>query len=80
MSEKLERLAMNESGFLFDPQTGISYTTNITGLEIIRMVKDGKSAEEIQDEITSRYEVSPEEAERDIIDFLELMKSKGFVS
>lgn len=79
MSGKIQRLAMNESGFLFDPQTGTSYTTNFVGLEIIKMLREGTDPEEIKTGIVETYEVSPEEAERDIIDFMELLKSKGFV-
>lgn len=79
MHNKIDRMAMNESGFLFDPQTGVSYTTNTTGLEIIRLVKEDQVAEEIKEAIIEKYDVSPEEAERDIIDFMELLKSKGFV-
>ncbi len=79
MHQKIDRLAMNENGFLFDPQTGVSYTTNVTGLEIIRLVKEDQAAEEIKETIIEKYDVSPEEAERDIIDFMELLKSKGFL-
>ena len=44
---KLERLAINDEGFIFDPETGNSYTVNKTGLFIIKLLKEGKNEEEI---------------------------------
>ena len=79
MNEKLKRIAVNENGFIFDPQTGISYTTNSTGMEILKKLRETNNTDEIRDHLVKEFEVSKEEAERDIIDFLELLKSKGFI-
>lgn len=79
LTAKIDRIAMNESGFIFDPQTGASYTTNTTGLAIIRSLQKTRNLDEIKKEIVSEFEVSAEIAERDIIDFMELLKSKGFI-
>ncbi|MFH1074051.1 MAG: PqqD family protein [Candidatus Firestonebacteria bacterium] len=79
MNEKLKRVAMNENGFIFDPQTGISYTANSTGIEILKKLKETNNIDKIRDRLAQEFEVSKEEAERDIIDFLELLKIKGFV-
>lgn len=79
MNEKLKRVAMNDDGFLFDPQKGISYITNSTGLEILRMLKKTDNIDEIKSKIVKEFDVSDQETERDLFDFLELLKSKEFV-
>ncbi|MEW5692707.1 MAG: PqqD family protein [Candidatus Hydrogenedentota bacterium] len=79
MNERLKRMAMNENGFIFDPQTGVSYTTNSTGLEILKKLKETTNIEEIKNYIVSLFDVSSYEVERDIIDFMELLKSKGII-
>lgn len=79
MNDKLKRVAMNEDGFLFDPQTGISYTTNLVGLEILKKLKETNSLDELRNQLVFCFDVNMKEAERDLIDFLELLKSKGFI-
>ncbi|WP_456464649.1 HPr-rel-A system PqqD family peptide chaperone [Persephonella sp.] len=72
---RLSQLAINEEGFVFDPLTGESFTVNQTGLLILKDLKEGKSQEEIIKDITENFEVSEEEAERDLIDFIEKLRS-----
>ena len=76
---KLNRLAVSEEGFIFDPETGNSYTVNQTGLFILELLKEGKSQDEIVDALTEEFEVSPEEAQRDLIDFLEQLRLFGLL-
>ncbi len=71
---KLQRLAISDEGFIFDPETGNSYTVNTTALEILKMLKEGLSKEEILTELINQFDVEKEEAERDLIDFLEQLK------
>ena len=72
---RIAQLAVNEEGFVFDPVTGESFTVNQTGLLILKDLKEGKSQEEIIKDITENFEVSQEEAERDLIDFIEKLRS-----
>ena len=74
---KLQRLAISDEGFIFDPETGNSFTVNQTGLFIIKLLKEGKSPEEVVEALTKEFEVSPEEAQRDLIDFLEQLRLNG---
>ncbi len=74
---KIRRLAVSEEGFVFDPDTGNSYTVNETGLWIIRRLQEGSSPEEVLSRMLEEYDVSPEEAERDLYEFLELLKGFG---
>ena len=76
---KLNRLAINEEGFIFDPETGNSYTVNRTGFLIIKLLKEGKDEEEILKVLTENFEVTEEEARRDLMDFMEQLKIYGFL-
>ncbi len=71
---KLKKLAISEDGFIFDPTTGNSFTTNKTGLFILTLLKEGYTTEQIVEKIVQTYEVSKEEAERDLLDFLEKLR------
>ncbi|MBA2847926.1 PqqD family protein [Thermosulfuriphilus ammonigenes] len=68
--DKLSRLAINDEGFIFDPATGNSFTTNRVGLWIIQQLKDGKDTEQILQSLLDKFVVEPEVAQRDLMDFL----------
>jgi hypothetical protein len=72
---KLKRnIAVSESGFLFDPTTGESYSLNDQGLEILSLIKEKKSDEEIRDHMVSTYEISPDEFEKYFLDFTGMLR------
>ncbi|OFY19893.1 MAG: hypothetical protein A2W98_10520 [Bacteroidetes bacterium GWF2_33_38] len=63
-------IAISDTGFVFDPSSGDSYSLNPVGTEIIQLLKKQKTIEEIQVEIVSKYEVDDVQLEKDIIDFI----------
>ncbi len=75
-----ENLAVSENGFLFMPNTGESYTVNETGREIIRMLREEKSEEEIIEALVSIYEVERETAERDFDEFAALLRNMNLAA
>lgn len=70
-----KNIAVSETGFLFNPGTGDSYSTNPIGLDIIRNLKDGKSIKDTLRFITDKYQVEPSQAEKDLNDFMEMLKN-----
>ena len=76
---KLERLAINDEGFIFDPETGSSYTVNKTGFFIIKLLKEGKNEKDIVKALTEEFEIGEDEAKRDLVDFLEQLRLYGLV-
>lgn len=74
---KINRLAISEEGFIFDPETGNSFTTNSTGLTILKYLKEGMSIEKIASKIAQEYEIEEEEALKDILDFIEQLRIYG---
>ncbi len=79
MSEKLAHLAISSDGFIFDPETGNSYTVNEVGLLIIEKLKSGKKPEEIVEEILQIYDVDRETVEKDLDEFLQQLRLFGFL-
>ncbi len=76
--QALKNLALSDTGFVFDPTTGNTYTLNETALAIVRLLKSDKRKEEIIQSILSEYEVDAEEIERDLSDLLIQLKELGF--
>jgi hypothetical protein len=68
-----KNVAISESGFIFNPTTGDSFSTNPIGLEIIRMLKDEKSKDEIRKTIISRYNTDESTFEKDYYDFVMML-------
>jgi len=79
-SERLKSLAISDSGFIFDPSSGNTYNTNATGIKIINYLKEKKDINEIFDLFMEQYDVSSDEVEFDINDFIENLKNYHLVS
>jgi hypothetical protein len=73
------KIAVSESGFLFDPTNGESYSLNDLGLEILNLLKEGRSDSEIVEYITGKYEVGPEEFEKYYLDFTGMLRQFNLV-
>ncbi len=74
-----KNIAVSENGFVFDPSTGDSYTLNDTALEIIELLKSGKSHAEIVAFLTDKYESEKPLIERYLLEFFEEMKSFNII-
>ena len=72
--ERLKTLAISDSGFVFDPVTGHSFTTNSVGIDIIKLLKSGADPVDVADSIMQDYEVIADDAERDVGEFVDMLK------
>ena len=70
----LQHLAINKDGFVFDPTTGESFTVNGTGLVILEGMMAGKATEDIVEELIDRFDVTPVEVQRDLLDFIDRLR------
>jgi hypothetical protein len=70
-----KNIALSDTGFLFNPSTGDSYSTNPIGLDIIRELKEGSSPKEVLKFIMEKYEVEESRIEKDLGDFIDMLKS-----
>jgi len=72
---KLQKnIAISDSGLLFNPATGESFSVNPIGLEIINLMRQGKNDDEIGKAIISNYSTELSMIERDLHDFIHMMK------
>ena len=77
---KLKRnLAISETGFIFDPTTGESYSLNPIATEILSLLKSGKTKEEVQHDVMERYDVDQPTFEHNYYDFTGMLKQFNLV-
>ncbi len=69
-----KNIATSESGFIFNPTTGDSYSANPIASEIITLLKEGTSTQNIKTQILERYDVSSAQLEKDWDDFTNQLK------
>ncbi len=68
--EVITRLAISESGFVFDPVSGHSFTANETGLSVLRQLHQNRNLKKLIQSLAAEYDAEPRELERDIVEFL----------
>ncbi len=64
----LQRLAISETGFVFDPVNGDSFTLNSSGLMLLRLFQRLNDIKAVVADVVSGFDVSERDAERDILD------------
>lgn len=67
--ETLRRLALSESGFIFDPVTGNSFTVNHTGQAVLQLIQHTLDVEQIIRKLQAVFQIDVHVAERDVIEF-----------
>lgn len=67
-------VAISDNGFLFDPTTGDSYTTNPVARDIIFLMKQNLQADQIKSAILEKYEVDELTLEKNLIDFYSMLR------
>jgi len=69
-----KNIAVSDSGFVFNPTTGDSYSMNQVGREILNHLTNGRSLEEIKAVMTSEYDVDAASFEKYYFDFLSMLR------
>ena len=69
-----KNIATSEEGFLFNPGTGDSFSTNTIGGDIIALLKEDKKIDEIISIICKKYDVDELQFEKDLDDFKSQLK------
>ncbi len=73
-------IATNEFGFIFNPSTGDSFSSNPIAAEIIQMMKDNFSVNDIKKALLEKYDVDRSTLEKDMDDFIILLKENNLLS
>lgn len=74
-----KNIATSESGFVFNPSSGDSFSLNTIGAEILLQMKESKSSEEIKKDILNRYDVDKSLLERDWDDFMAQLRDNNLL-
>jgi hypothetical protein len=64
-----KNIATSESGFIFHPGTGDSFSANPIAAEIVLQLKEGTAPSDIKKNILEKYDVTPNMLEKDWDDF-----------
>jgi len=78
-TSRLRTLAISESGFIFDPCSGHSYTTNKTGHFILTRLMEGDTVSMIADKMKNRFEVMRETCEQDILQLVDALRINALI-
>ena len=69
-----KNIALSESGFVFDPSTGDSYSLNEQAQDIVRLMNEDMSVEEITKFMTDEYDIDKSGFEKYYYDFMGMLK------
>lgn len=75
-----DNISVSESGFIFDGSTGDSYSLNPTGLEILNLIKEGRTELEIEEYFMMKYEVTSELFKRHLDDYIQMLSHYRLIS
>lgn len=70
-----KNIALSDSGFVFNPSTGDSYSVNPIGLFIIQQLQKGKSDKEIVEGLLKDYLTDKATVEKDLYDFTQMLQT-----
>ncbi len=69
-----KNIATNELGFVFNPATGDSYSTNPVAASILKLMREGRSPGEIKKTLADTYDADADTIEKDLQDFISTLK------
>ncbi|HEY5374815.1 MAG TPA: PqqD family protein [Polyangiaceae bacterium] len=76
---RLRSLAISDTGFVFDPRTGQSFTVNSSGLLVMKSLKDGLPIRTIQQMLRDTLD-GGHSVEDDVESFLQVLLDLGLTS
>jgi hypothetical protein len=73
-ADVFKRLALSDSGFVFDPVTGKSYTVNNTGFWLIKQLQKNCNLDTLQTQIMHEFDGEVKTIERNVVEFLDQIR------
>lgn len=77
--QRLKDLAISDTGFVFDPFSGATYTVNDTARCVLDGLKRGLRRDEIVDDLRERFEPAGEDLVRDLDELVQSLRLFGLV-
>ncbi|MBN2664352.1 MAG: PqqD family protein [Bacteroidales bacterium] len=75
----IKDLAISESGFVFNPLTGESFSVNEIGVSIINYLKKEENLQQILMSLHEEFDVETNELEKDFNDFVNMLKYHNLI-
>lgn len=79
LSDKLKDLAVSDTGFVFDPYTGATFSANDSALTLLQGLKAGEDRAQLRARLEEAYEVVERDLVRDVDEFIETLRRFGLV-
>ena len=78
---RLRDLAISDTGFVFDPVTGRTFTVNETGLLVLQTLKAGEGLLVAARALVDAFDVQEsEDLAADVEDFVARLREQGFIA
>jgi len=77
---RIKDLAISETGFVFDPYSGGTFTVNATGQTIIKALREGLTPEETIDRLAADFDGVTRNAADEVRDFLKTLDDFGLLT
>jgi hypothetical protein len=78
LQQRLKDIAISESGFVFDPFTGVTFSVNATGKLILLQLREGRSPDQLDAALRESFELfEDDDPSRDVHEFLGLLREQG---
>lgn len=74
-----KNISISENGFLFDANTGDSYSLNETAADILLLLEEGKDENVLMQEFQKKYNVDDLSFERSYFDFINLLRHLNLI-
>jgi PqqD family protein of HPr-rel-A system len=76
-SSPVSELAVSETGFVFDPRTGATFSVNQTGLVVLTALRGQSGPGDIAEALRERFEGTPSDVREHVEDFLHALRQLG---
>lgn len=74
-----KNIATSENGFIFNPSTGDSFSSNSIAAEILALMKAGETSLQIKQHMLDNYDVDETQLERDWEDWVLQLKDANLL-
>jgi hypothetical protein len=80
LARPLKDLAISQSGFVFDPTSGVTFTVNATGQFILLKLRDGLDLDGVERELRASFDLGDsDDPARDVREFVGLLRDQGIL-
>jgi PqqD family protein of HPr-rel-A system len=77
MTGLLADFALSDSGFIFDPRSGATFTVNVTGLAVLQALRAGKEQRAIAGLLREQFADVRDDVKDHVDDFVRSLRQLG---